>query len=40
MRMYAQGKWKYSKSYPQKVKEYSETYIVTIQKKTLSLFTS
>lgn len=39
MRTYAQGKWKYGKSYLQKVREYSKTYIVTIQEK-ISLFTS
>lgn len=39
MRTYAQGKSKYGKSCLQKVREYSKTYIVTIQKKT-SLFTS
>lgn len=30
MKTYAQGKWKYGKSYLQKVREYSKTYIVTI----------
>lgn len=39
MRTYAQGKWKYRKLYLQKVREYSKTYIVTVQKK-ISLFTS
>lgn len=36
MRTYAQGKWKYGKSYLQKVREYSKTYIVTIQEKNLT----
>lgn len=36
MRTYAQGKWKYDKSYLQKVREYSKTYAVTIQKKSHS----
>lgn len=33
MRTYAQGKRKYGKSYLQKVRKYSETCIVTTQKK-------
>lgn len=39
LRTYAQGKWKYNKSYLQKVREYSKTYIVAIQ-KNIPLFTS
>lgn len=33
MKTYAWGKWKYGKPYLLKVREYSETYVVTTQKK-------
>jgi len=42
IRTYAQAKWKYGNLYLQKVREYRESYIVTIQEKekNLSLFRS